>query len=323
MPLIDIRGQMVNVDVRSELEEFEWHSAKWHDDKLIAGSPFRDDRSPSFFVRLEPGDGYPAGIFSDSGAYDDSYAKGGFVKLLAFLRKETFSEAADYLVDKYGLRGEKRELVIPHIPKQKHYGILDPSIIDVRPSPYLTRRGIAPDVQIAAGVGKGRFNGYVALPWKLVDGRLANVKYRATQGKTFFYEEGAWPITDLVWGVDCVRGGGALIICEAEIDALSWRTAGYDAVAIGNLGVTELKADIILRLDFDRIYLGGDNDSAGMMFNEKLYRVLHKKAPLSLLRYGNTQLKDVNDILLQLGSGYLHEMVRHAQEIPRLSINLN
>ena len=84
---IKIRGQTVNVDIQSELEVFEWSRPKWSESKLIACSPFRYDHSPSFFVNL---DGDYAGTWGDSGAYDDEWSKGGFIKLLSFLRRETY-----------------------------------------------------------------------------------------------------------------------------------------------------------------------------------------------------------------------------------------
>ena len=308
MATIEIRNRNIAVDVRAEIEEYEWRGAKWSHEKLIACSPFRDEYSPSFFVRLEPSGDYPAGIWSDSGASDDRFAKGGLVKLLAFLRHETYEEAEEYLLDKYAPRDGKRIIVAPHIPRNKTYLPLDDSIIDVLPSKYLESRGIEAEVQIAAGCGRGPYKGYVALPWRFPDGRLMNVKYRATKGKMFFYEDGAYPIGRLVWGADSVGNRDNPIICEAEIDALSWRTAGFSAVATGHGAISEEQVQILLGLGFKRYIAGGDNDLIGKRFNAQLERVLSKYAQVGKLDWHGIAEKDANDILRARGKEGLRDL---------------
>lgn len=298
MATIDIRKKYIAVNVRAELEEFDWgRDAKWSHDKLIARSPFRDDETPSFFVRLEPYQDYPAGIWSDSGASDMSWYKGDFVKLLSFLRHETRGETEDYLLDKYAPREGKRVIVPPHIPRNRTYPTIDDSIIEVLPSPYLRKRGISDAEQLRAGTGKGPYRGYVALPWRFPDGRLMNVKYRATKGKMFFYEDDAYPIGRLVWGADSVRESTAIMVVEAEIDALSWRTAGFEAVATGHGAISEEQVDILLQLPAAMYIAAGDNDLVGKRFNEQLKRVLGKRRVVGELDWQGIPHKDANDIL--------------------------
>lgn len=302
MPTLDIRERNIIVDVRAELQEYEWGSdAKWSDVKLIARSPFRDDATPSFFVRLEPHGDYQAGIWSDSGADDERWYKGDFTKLLSFLRHETREETEDYLLDKYAPRDGKRKLVPPRIPRNKTWLALDSNRIEVLPSPYLLKRGISAEVQIAAGTGRGAHKGYVALPWCFADGRLMNVKYRSTKGKMFFYEDDAYPIGRLVWGADSVSATESLIICEAEIDALSWRTAGFMAVATGHGAMSDEQADIILRLNAKRLIAGGDNDLVGKRFNKQIERVLGKYKQIGTFDWKDVKEKDANEVLQNKG----------------------
>lgn len=309
MPVVDIRNKFVTVDVRGELEEFEWgFDAKWSNDKLIARSPFRDDATPSFFVRLEPHGEYPAGIWSDSGAYDESWYKGDFLKLLSFLRHETRGETEDYLLEKYSPRDGKRIIVPPRIPRHRSYPPLDRSIIEVLPSPYLSKRGISEEVQIEAGTGKGPYSGYVALPWTLPDGRLVNVKYRATKGKMFFYEDDAYPIGQLVFGADTIGTRDNPIICESEIDALSWRTAGFSAVATGHGAISPEQTDIILRLGFRRWIAGGDNDLVGKRFNDQIIGVLSKSKQVGSFDWAGVKEKDANEILQKRGVDGLRKL---------------
>src|SRR5699024_12436052 len=95
MALIRIGDRHIDVDIREELDQFEWYSAKWTDDKLIASSPFRDDTAPSFYIDLE---GEYAGVFGDSGAYDSYYESGTLPRLLAPLRNESTQNAVEHLL---------------------------------------------------------------------------------------------------------------------------------------------------------------------------------------------------------------------------------
>src|SRR5690625_4272080 len=99
LTIINIRGHSVQIDIADELSAYHFDNARWTADKLIASSPFRDDRAPSFFVNLS---GELAGAWGDSGALDYEYASGNFVKLIALLRGISYEESADYLIEKYG-----------------------------------------------------------------------------------------------------------------------------------------------------------------------------------------------------------------------------
>ena len=321
MAIVKIRGQNVNIDIREELENFEFVRAKWSHDKLIAASPFRYDRTPSFYVNL---DGEYAGVFGDSGAYDDDWRSGGFVKLLSFLRNETTEETTEYLLDKYvNLEdSEVKRLILPNLLKETVRKNLPRDIIQIAISPYLSKRGISSEMQTQAGVGKTRYAGFVGLPWHTPDGRIANVKYRATRGKTFFYEKEATPISTLVYGADLyVKDSADLVVCEAEIDALSWRTAGYNAVAVGGVAFTDKQASIIERLPAKRLLLAGDNDKAGQRFNARIAQRLRSR-PLALVQLASADCKDTNDVLCKYGMVALREAVTDALDLPQIAVNL-
>lgn len=320
MALVRISGQDVNIDIRDELEAFEWERPKWSYDKLIAASPFRYDRSPSFFVHL---DGEYAGAWGDSGAHDDEWKSGNFTKLLSFLRNETMEETSEYLSEKYLENYDNRDklLILPHLRTKARQRTLSHDTIERTISPYLTKRGISSEVQALAGVGKSRHYGFVALPWYTADGRLANVKYRSTRGKTFFYEKDATPIRSLIFGANLyTTDDNDLIVCEAEIDALSWRTAGFNAVAVGGVAFTTLQADILRRMPFKRLLLAGDNDKAGQAFNARIVQSINDR-PIALIQLDDAY-KDANEALVSEGCGILREAVANALDLPLLCINL-
>lgn len=320
MAIIEIEGLELNVDIREELEAFEWGQPKWSSEKLIATSPFREERTPSFFVRLEPYGEFSAGVWSDSGAYDIEYKSGSFLRLLAFLRNETEGEAADYLIEKYGATGEgKLRLIMPRLSLRKPFVTMDDSIIEVLPSPYLLSRGITTEVQKAAGIGRSKYRGFVAIPWKTYDGRIANVKYRATKGKHFFYEKDATPIRQLVYGIDTVTKREPVIICEAEIDALSWRVAGFQAVALGGVVFTDWQADLLRRTPATCFVLCGDNDAAGQLFNKKIAKKL-LGANMKFIEYTSDLYKDVNEIVQKADAEHLLFLYENARNLYKFSL---
>ncbi len=311
MPIIKIRNHEVDVDIESELAEYDWgYNAKWTHDKLIAASPFRDDSTPSFFVNL---DGEYAGTFGDSGAYDDKYKSGNFTKLLAYLRAESHEETERYLLDSYGILYEDAEDIrLPEIRLiQRSPTVEIPSeTVTEAISPYLTRRGISTDVQRMYRVGYNEAHkGFTAIPWYTTDGRLANVKYRSTSDKRFFYEKGATPIRTLVYGLDVVnaRREDTAVICEGEIDVMTWRTAGIAAIGIGGSSISDEQIDAIKRSSIKRLGLGGDNDAAGQSLNEQVRRELEGYVELYSIDYES--LNDANEVLKTHGIEGLQKLV--------------
>lgn len=300
MPEVKIRGQTLNIDIETELREYEWTRPRWTSDKLLAASPFRYDNQPSFFVNL---DGEYAGTWADLGAYDSEWSSGNFVKLLTFLRQETYEEAEDYLIEMYGIPtdGSRREFRLPAMKRPKVFEPLDESIVTVAYSRYLAKRGIGQATQTVYRVGYGKHHGYTALPWRTVDGQLANVMYRATRGKVFFYESGGWPRRKLLYGIDVVKRTGIrkAALCEAPIDALSWyeATEGEVAgIAAGGVTLSDKQAELIKRSSIEVLILAGDNDKAGEKFNAEVERKL--RGHVRLLKADYKPYKDANEALI-------------------------
>src|SRR5699024_3685488 len=141
---------------------------RWQSDKLIASSPFRDDRAPSFFVNLS---GELAGVWGDSGALDYEYASGNFVKLIALLRGISYEESSDYLIEKYGALYEiKPDEPIRLRPISLREPVRQVKTLDnpitQAVSPYLLKRGITEEGQRQAGGGyDGQYGGCTAMTW--------------------------------------------------------------------------------------------------------------------------------------------------------------
>lgn len=326
MPKVPIYGVEYEIDVEAELSEFEWTRARWTADKLIAASPFRYDRKPSFFVRLQPYGRYPAGTWADSGAYDEEWRSGNFVKLLAFLRNETYEETADYLITKYGVYADGEiKLVKPAIKIKRDRQTLN-LCIEPAVTEYLSRRGISAEVQRMFGVGYDEKADAVTLPWRLADGRLANVKYRKTRGKAFWFERNGWPIRELVYGIDLIYAQDIrkAAIVEGEIDAMSFWTAGIPAIAVGGTAFSRVKRDVILRSPIEELVIATDADKPG----ERLARELEREFS-GFLRLGKVSLaelgaKDANEALVRFGTDALSSLWKKRikiKKIPLITIN--
>ncbi|EDW22738.1 DNA primase [Bacillus pumilus] len=319
MSIITINGVPTDVDIREELELFEWDRPTWHADRLTAASPFRDDRTPSFYVYYEDTSTAKAGYFGDSGTGE----RGGFIKLLAFLREETEEETALYLTETYGTsEGEERlKLRIPRLKIVEPRRPLAESLLtDVKigPNAYLTNRGISEDVQREAGVGL--IGKTAVIPWRLPNKRLANVKYRSTRNKAFWYAKGGLPIRELIYGIETVYADRAktAVLAEAEIDALSWRTAGYCGIATGGSKFSAEKADIIAQSSIEYLIVITDNDEAGKKLRKEVELKMRGKVRLAH-GYITEGYKDANELLMAKGEGALKRVVSRAEAV---SINV-
>jgi 5S rRNA maturation endonuclease (ribonuclease M5) len=324
LPKINVKGRMIDVDIRAELERFSWQRARWTDTKLIAASPFRYDRTPSFFVNL---DGEYAGAWKDSGAYDSEWESGGFVKLLAFLRNETEEETAEYLLETYaatyGFGGfENLTLRIPRLTIERKREALDGCILTGfdEDYTYLKGRGISESVQRQLGVRYDAERQAVVIPWFTPDGKLANIKYRLTRGKAFWYERNALPIRDLVYGLD-LRSNVA-VLTEAEIDAMSWRQIGVMGLATGGVSFTAAKRDLILRSAIERLYIATDNDKAGRKLRDEVIRALRGKIELLNVEF-ERGFKDSNEVLTRAGESALREALEQAEKVSGLVVRLS
>src|SRR5690625_1094055 len=326
MAIINIRGHSVEVDIEDELREHDFgYGARWSPGKLVASSPFRDDNAPSFFVNLT---GEYAGTWGDSGSIDELYARGNFVALIAYLRGETYDEAEEYLLEKYGALYEIKpdepiRISSPKLSERRAVNNeLPPELVTQAISPYLLSRGICAEAQRKFAVGYGEdIAGYTAIPWHDVNGRLANVKYRSTSGKKFFYAKDATPISRLVYGLDFFAGAGdegEAVLCEGEIDALSWETAGINAIAIGGAHMSREQADLIKRSRIRRLYLGGDSDEQGEKLNTQVELMVGGFIELFTIDYGS--YKDANDVLLSEGVGGLEKLVSGISDVNRLQL---
>ncbi|PFP30206.1 hypothetical protein COJ96_05690 [Bacillus sp. AFS073361] len=328
MEPIRIRGQDVAVDIRTELEQFNWVRPKWSSDKLIAASPFRYDKTPSFFVNFT---GQYAGCWGDSGAYDAEWASGNFTKLLSFLRNETYEETEEYLLGEYGINDSQTNVITlrpVRLQVQRSRQSLSASILAnyTEDYAYLKSRGISEEVQRQMGVLYDRESRAAVIPWCSPKKTLESVKYRTVYGKTFWYHRGGRPIRELVYGID--QAEATTVICEAEIDAMSWLQAGYSAVAVGGANFNAQKRDLLLRSKISELIICCDNDKAGGKLRREIEAAMkgHVRVRQAYVRADGHNdgffVKDANEALVKYGVSSLREAVEEAKISDQLYVNL-
>lgn len=299
---VRVRGQELEVDIRAELEQYEWRKARWTPEKLIACSPFRHERKPSFAVRLDNG------VWIDSGAYEQEWRQGNFVKLLAFLRNETERETEDYLLALYGHHRNDSDLTLEHMnldltlerPEPRY---LDPSILCgyAWRHPYLEReRGLGEEVQRKFRVGYCRKSRAVTFPWFDRRGRLVNVKFRSVYDKRFWYHSEGQPIRNHLYGIHAVHAVGAeeVWVVESEIDALTLWQAGKAAVALGGARFSEEQRRLLLQSPAKTVVIATDNDKPGQRILCSIYDSLAGYLEVKKMHWPYSQCKDINDLLI-------------------------
>jgi 5S rRNA maturation endonuclease (ribonuclease M5) len=240
------------------------------------------------------------------------------------LRNETYEETEEYLRGEYGWDTETGEVVTLkpiNLRIQRNRQPLNADVLAkfTQDFAYLKSRGISEDVQRKAGVLYDYVNKAAVIPWRIPNGQLANIKYRKIYGKTFWYEKGGLPIRELVYGIDQAKS--TTVICEAEIDALSWQTAGVAAVAVGGASFNGFKRDLILRSRIEDLIIVTDNDKAGGKLRREIETML--KGHLRVRQaYVGSDCKDANEALVKYGAESLREAIEKAEKCQQIYVNL-
>lgn len=200
--------------------------------------------------------------------------------------------------------------------------VLEPAQLD-----YLERRGISVEVAESCGLIAG--NVYIksrrkealcfGFPYTNVDGTTA-VKWR--DGAKNFSQTGA---ARSLWRIE-EWGGGDLIICEGELDSVSFAAAGIFATSVPN-GAPASRVEDLDSQKFsylwdsketlkraDRIILAVDADAPGSLLAEEIARRVGKARCWRAVYPASC--KDANDVLVQFGADGLRNVLEDATPWP-------
>ncbi len=149
------------------------------------------------------------------------------------------------------------------------------------------------------------------------DEKLINVKFRDAE-KNFKLVKDAELI---FYGLDLIKDSKVALICEGEMDALSFYESGvYEAVSVpngaskGNQKLEYLDNCYKYFEGKEKIILATDNDEAGLALREELARRLGKER-CWIFQYPE-DCKDANEILMKAGADVLKECMKYVVEYP-------
>jgi len=144
------------------------------------------------------------------------------------------------------------------------------------------------------------------------DNKQINIKFRGAN-KSFKLVSGA----ELIWyNFDALKKNKEIIICEGEIDLLTWIENGFDnVISVPNGAGTNLSyldESIELFEQIDKIYLSTDNDSKGIILRDELIRRLGSEKCL-IINY--KQHKDANEYFCKNVSEF-KQLIPNAIKVP-------
>lgn len=307
------------------VERYHFRNVTYTRGRQNSSSPFglRADNTPSFSLVIDP-HSEAFGCWTDSGARDPAWARGGPVRLYAFVRNITEQEAREELYDEppEGGRPELRVRLRLNEPQTARDPI-DITTYITHEVQYLTDRGITPVIQRLYRCGYDCAKNAVVMPWASPDSSVLNAKWRATWGKAFWYAKGGAPIRSMIYGIDVAykRNIKRAIIGEAEIDAMSAAVAGTFGLAVGGSEFTEEKAELLRRSPICELIIAGDNDAAGEKLRWEIERKMRGHVRMRAVTFPD-YVKDANDVLKRDGPGGLRDVIEGAAEVPALCVRI-
>lgn len=152
----------------------------------------------------------------------------------------------------------------------------------------------------------------ICIPY-FADGKLINCKFRGAN-KTFKLISGA----QLIWyNIDCLKDCEEVIICEGEIDALTWIENGFENVISvpngANNNLEYLDNSIELFNDIKKVFLATDNDTAGIKLRDELIRRLGAEK-CYILNF--KQYKDSNEYFIGYGGVEFKNLLKESFPVP-------
>lgn len=200
---------------------------------------------------------------------------------------------------------------------------------------YLEKRGISKDTIDLMDISADS-KGNIVFEYYDTDDELVLVKYRPAhtvqKGDTKTWCQGGADTSNVLFNMTHVRPTGSLLICEGEIDCMSFIEAGfYQSVSVP-LGAQNLKwieENWEFLQGFDTIIIAGDGDKAGRKMTKEacarlsFTNVKYLEYPQEFVKYDDNNqpikkiaTKDANAVLQTFGSSFLFNLVLNAKETP-------
>tara|TARA_R100001463_G_scaffold52153_2_gene102896 strand:- start:3066 stop:4817 length:1752 start_codon:yes stop_codon:yes gene_type:complete len=182
---------------------------------------------------------------------------------------------------------------------------------------FLLSRGITEEVIANNKIVSTKDNRNILLPY-FKNGKIVNYKTRGIDGKFFTQSRDAEPI---IYNYDRCVDSEAIVICEGEMDSLSWEVAGVKFHTSVNMGAPNSNdKNIDKKLEcisncyevFDNakvIYIATDEDENGRNLQKELVRRFGAE---KCLLVDLSPYKDANEVLISEGAESLQKRLKIA-----------
>lgn len=206
--------------------------------------------------------------------------------------------------------------------KEYHIPEFEPKKLTQTAIDFFQKRGI--DEEALARLDISVSDGSLVFPYTK-DGKVCFLKYRS---RTVDGEKRIWTSKQpykIFYGYDDIAEEQT-IVCEGELDKLSFDMAGLSASISVPFGAPSVKQKTFTDLDeslehtaekldsVKRIILAVDNDEPGKKLEEELARRLGKERCWRVI--WPEGCKDANDVLVAYGKEFLRECIDNAQPYP-------
>jgi len=192
------------------------------------------------------------------------------------------------------------------------------SALTIKGKKYLNKRGITDKVIENNKILSNNEGKNIVFPY-FVNNEIVNYKTRGIVDKYFTQSKDAEPV---IYNYDQCKNSESIVICEGEIDSLSWEVAGipfHTSVNMGAPNVNDKSIDKKLECItncynvFEQakvIYIATDEDDNGRNLQKELVRRFGAE---KCLLVDLKPFKDANEVLLQEGIESLRERLKTAQ----------
>jgi twinkle protein len=192
------------------------------------------------------------------------------------------------------------------------------SALTLKGKKYLNKRGITDQVITNNKILSTNDGKNIVFPY-FVNNEIVNYKTRGIIDKFFTQSKDAEPV---IFNYDQCKNSESIVICEGEIDSLSWEVAGipfHTSVNMGAPNVNDKSIDKKLECItncyhvFEQakvIYIATDEDDNGRNLQKELVRRFGAE---KCLLVDLKPFKDANEVLLQEGIESLRERLKTAQ----------
>lgn len=191
---------------------------------------------------------------------------------------------------------------------------------------YFKKRGISKEIIERNNISL--YKEWILFPF-YIDDDCVNVKYRGLKEKKFMQAKDGYKC---FYKINDIKDYKYAIICEGEIDALSFEQAGIlCAVSVPEGGINPDAKNITQKLKyidnnihlFDEcsdIYLCTDNDAVGRRLADELSRRFGRER-CRIVKFPDG-CKDANDVLLKYGTTELINIIANAEPYPIEGVKL-